>query len=387
MTALLRHPLWLVGFRPFFLLASLAGAVLPLLWALVFSGAIALPASAPPALLWHGHELFFGFGFAVLGGFLLTASKNWVGVRGLHGGPLVLAALLWLQERVAVLFVAELPWSLRWLLLDATVLYVGGYVAFTLVKHRRTDSFRDNGYFLLVLPALLLCKHLLLHVETFALGAALTTGLFRVAFVVMFERTFPPFMKGATGLVLVRRPWLDRAIKVAMALAVLQPFLPAWAGAALLGLTAALLLGRLALWFPLAALRRFDVGVMYAGALGLAAHLLLAAAAATGLHAPLGALSLHTFTFLCMGLIIPSMLLRIGQGHTGRKIVFGAGDRAAAFAIGAGALCRLVATQLWPASYSTWIALAAASWTLCFGWLFVRLAPWLFAARVDGKEH
>ena len=32
-----RHPLWLVGFRPFFLLACLAGALLPLIWALLFS--------------------------------------------------------------------------------------------------------------------------------------------------------------------------------------------------------------------------------------------------------------------------------------------------------------------------------------------------------------
>ncbi len=103
MTALLRHPLWLVGFRPFFLLACLAGAVLPPLWALVFAGALTLPASSLPALLWNGHELFFGFGWAVLGGFLPTASKNWVGVRGLHRGPLALAVALWLQERVAVI--------------------------------------------------------------------------------------------------------------------------------------------------------------------------------------------------------------------------------------------------------------------------------------------
>jgi uncharacterized protein involved in response to NO len=29
--------------------------------------------------------MFFGFGWAVLGGFLLTASKNWVKIRGYHG--------------------------------------------------------------------------------------------------------------------------------------------------------------------------------------------------------------------------------------------------------------------------------------------------------------
>jgi uncharacterized protein involved in response to NO len=33
------HPLWLVGFRPFFTLAILLGWSLPVLWALIHSGA------------------------------------------------------------------------------------------------------------------------------------------------------------------------------------------------------------------------------------------------------------------------------------------------------------------------------------------------------------
>ena len=39
------HPLWLVGFRPFFLLACLAGLAFPLLWALMFTGKLPAPAS------------------------------------------------------------------------------------------------------------------------------------------------------------------------------------------------------------------------------------------------------------------------------------------------------------------------------------------------------
>ena len=37
------HPLWLVGFRPFFAFACLAGATLPLAWALLFTGAVPPP--------------------------------------------------------------------------------------------------------------------------------------------------------------------------------------------------------------------------------------------------------------------------------------------------------------------------------------------------------
>lgn len=39
------HSLWLVGFRPFFSLAFLSGLGLPVVWVLLFSGAI----PAPPA--------------------------------------------------------------------------------------------------------------------------------------------------------------------------------------------------------------------------------------------------------------------------------------------------------------------------------------------------
>ena len=76
------HPFWLVGFRPFFTLACLSGLSLPLLWALVFLGILPAPDSPVSAVQWHAHEMFFGFGWAVLGGFLLTSTKNWVQIRG-----------------------------------------------------------------------------------------------------------------------------------------------------------------------------------------------------------------------------------------------------------------------------------------------------------------
>ena len=44
------HPLWLVGFRPFFALACLSGMLLPIAWALMFSGALRHPEQELPAL-------------------------------------------------------------------------------------------------------------------------------------------------------------------------------------------------------------------------------------------------------------------------------------------------------------------------------------------------
>src|SRR5574344_1579542 len=110
--SLIHHPLWLVGFRPFFLLGCLSGALLPLAWAMFFSGHGELPASPVSPLQWHAHEMFFGFGWAILGGFLLTSTKNWVNVRGHHGAGLIFLVGAWLFERLGMAMGAHWPPSL-----------------------------------------------------------------------------------------------------------------------------------------------------------------------------------------------------------------------------------------------------------------------------------
>jgi uncharacterized protein involved in response to NO len=61
----------------------------------------------------------------------------------------------------------------------------------TLIRHHQDDSFRDNYFFLIILPLFLVAKNLLLSVDHFQVGAAMTLALFRVAFLVMLERTSP----------------------------------------------------------------------------------------------------------------------------------------------------------------------------------------------------
>jgi uncharacterized protein involved in response to NO len=87
-----------------FSLACLAGAILPALWALIFSGYLPAPSAPFTSIQWHAHEMFFGFGWAVLGGFLLTSTKNWVNIRGYHGPALMLLAGAWIVERFAMSF-------------------------------------------------------------------------------------------------------------------------------------------------------------------------------------------------------------------------------------------------------------------------------------------
>ncbi|SIN86796.1 NnrS protein [Sulfurivirga caldicuralii] len=75
--------------------------MLGLAWLLALTLPAQLHSAWTNAALWHGHEMVFGFGFAVITGFLLTAIRNWTGLQTLHRWPLALLALLWLTARFA----------------------------------------------------------------------------------------------------------------------------------------------------------------------------------------------------------------------------------------------------------------------------------------------
>ncbi|HOG04258.1 MAG TPA: NnrS family protein, partial [Accumulibacter sp.] len=307
------HPLWLVGFRPFFTLACLSGLSLPVLWALIFSGMLAPPATPFSPAQWHAHEMFFGFGWAVLGGFLLTATRNWVKIRGYHGQALMLLVSAWLLERAGMWYAGILPPLVFRLFSNLFLAMIVLMLLWTLIRHHQDDSFPDNTFFLIVLPLFLVAKNLLLSVDHFQVGAAMTLGLFRVAFLVMLERTVTQFMKNAVQADILRSAPLDRAIKLLALLLVFVGLLPTQIAPWLALLLALLLSGRFVFWKPQLAMRRLDIGIMYLGYLAIVAQLLLQSIEQLVTPGWLGSLSMHVFTFGAMGLIIPAMLIRIAN--------------------------------------------------------------------------
>lgn len=89
------------GFRPFFLFAGLfAFAVIPF-WRLVWRGDVGVGGHFSP-VDWHIHEMIFGYGSAVVAGFLFTAVPNWTGRMPTRGWPLAVLLVTWLAGRAAV---------------------------------------------------------------------------------------------------------------------------------------------------------------------------------------------------------------------------------------------------------------------------------------------
>src|SRR5579859_879607 len=96
-----RFALFEAGFRVFFLLAPLYAACALVEWLLVYLGIIAPPGTASP-MLWHAHEMIFGFAAAGVAGFFLTAVPNWTGAAFVRGAPLAILAGIWFAGRIAM---------------------------------------------------------------------------------------------------------------------------------------------------------------------------------------------------------------------------------------------------------------------------------------------
>ena len=382
-----KHPLWLVGFRPFFILACLSGLALPMIWALMFSGTLPMPPTTFSSIQWHAHEMFFGFGWAVLGGFLLTATKNWVKIRGYHGLALIYLVAVWLVERAAVWFQGALPPTVFFVANNLFLTSIVVMLLFSLLRHREKDAYPDNYFFLVMLPAFLIAKNVLLSADHFQNGIDMTIALFRIAFLVMFERTLTQFMRNVFSVDILRHPALDTTIKSLAVLLVPASFMaapvPGWIGLVL----AVLMLVRFVFWKPQLALRRIDLGIMYLGYLAIATQLVLKLLDQTIEPAWVGTVSVHVFTLGAMGLVIPAMIVRIAKGHTGRKVAFDSLDKWVLRIMIVGLMVRTVAPQLHPAWYLHWLHLAATCWLIGFTVLAWRYVPFLTQARIDGKEH
>lgn len=381
------HPLWLVGFRPFFTLACLAGMIFPLLWALMFSGSLPPPESVFSATQWHAHEMFFGFGWAVLGGFLLTSTKNWVSIRGYHGPALMLLAGAWLVERFAMSFGGSWPPALAILANNLFLATLIVMLLWTLIRYRQQDSYRDNAFFIAMLPAFLVAKYLMLYGNDFAAGYGMAIALFRLAFLVMLERTLTQFMKAAFSAQILRQPKLDMVIKLLGLALVAAPFLPRPLTALLSLALAALLAIRFVFWRPQLAIKRLDIGIMYVGYLAIVGQLLIEALGHVADLIWVGSVSVHLFTFGAMGCVVPAMIIRIAKGHTGRKVVFDTLDKTVLYIMLAGLFIRILVPQFAPGAYLGCIHAAAGCWLLAFGILATRYIPLLLQPRIDGREH
>ncbi|WP_369958486.1 NnrS family protein [Pseudomonas benzenivorans] len=386
--ALAIAPLWRLGFRPFFLGGAVFAVLALGLWLAALQGWLGAWRPVGGSLAWHRHELPFGFGVAIIAGFLLTAVQNWTGRPGLAGRPLAALFGLWLAARLAWLGGAPLP------LLLALQLPFLPLLALLLGRQLWAARQRRNYPIVGVLLALAACECLLL--QGLVLGdeavqrRGALTGLWLIGSLVglIGGRVIPFFTQRGLGQLQATTPQPRLDLLVLLLSLLIAALLAAglglqsrpWLAVPLLAL--ALLHGlRLRRWYAPGIWRvplLWSLHLAYAwlalDALGLALwHL--------GLQ-PQASLGYHALAVGAVGGMILAMLARVSLGHTGRPLQPAPAMTWAFASLQLAALLRVLLAPWLPAA-GLW--LSGACWLLGFA-LFLRHYAGLFCQpRVDGQ--
>lgn len=368
---------WLAsGFRPFFLAAS-AGAVLLMgVWLAILAGlGEARPGLSP--IQWHAHEMLFGFGGAVVAGFLLTAVPNWTQRPTPKGLPLAALTGLWVLGRLGswwgglagaaldLLFLPLLGWAL------AGPLWKAGQAR--------------NLVFLPVLGALWVADLVFWNgYPSTSLMLALYGLLMLIA--IVGGRVIPFFTERALANQPARHPVLEALALAGLPLCAwvecVSGIPPHWK-LAILGATAAFHLTRLLHWGSPRLLQVPLLWVLYLAYLYLPLGLVLRGLAWFGV----GSLSAatHALTVGCVALMCLGMMGRVALGHTGRELKPARATVVAFALLGLAGVCRSLIPFCAPQLYQHAVWCSGLLWCVAFALFAVVYFPVLTRPRVDGK--
>lgn len=381
-------PVWRLGFRPFYLGAAGFAALAVPMWMAMLLGAWQ-PSLPLPALLWHGHEMLYGFAVAVIVGFLLTAGKAWTGLQTTRGAGLAALFLLWLAARLA-------PFAAPYAVVAALDMLLLSIAAVLLARLLLRAGSRRNLPLALILALLALANAVFhLSVMGFVDIAPLRALHVALALVVMIEcviagRVVPAFtMSAVPGLKLKPRPRLEQATLACTAAALaLWALAPAGFAAPLtaLVLAAAALLhtARAGQWQPWKTRGRPILWVLHAAYVWLPIGLALLAAAEMG-WLP-GSAGVHALAVGATGGLVIGMVTRTARGHTGRPLRASLLEVTAYALVTATAVLRVVLPLIAPQWLLGWLVGAAITWSVAFLIYLAVFGPWLVRTRLDGKD-
>lgn len=150
------------GYRPFFLFASIWAIFSIIAWVMTFTGHETLAIAIDP-FSWHAHSFLFGYLWAVIAGFLMTAVPNWTGRLPIVGWPLATLVALWLIGRIAMTFSYYLPSGVT---IACDLLFP---LAFTFAIGREIIMGKNwRNLKILILLVMLFCANCLFDGEAFA---------------------------------------------------------------------------------------------------------------------------------------------------------------------------------------------------------------------------
>ena len=376
-----RHAL---GFRPFFLLATVAAVILMTVWLLVWHNPPSAIAYYQP-VGWHSHEMLFGYAAAVIAGFLLTAVRNWTGQDTPTGAPLAALTLIWLAGRL-------LPWMHAPNALIAGIdLAFLPLLALSLVRPLWRGQNRANRLFVPLLLIMAVANGLVhaqalgLGEETAAGGTQLMLHAVLLILVLVGGRVMPFFTRNVIpGWQPTTRPWVETlGIVLLISLGIARAFgdwpILGWAYLALAAVQGL----RVAGWYSAKIWRIPLLWVLHVGYFWLVIGMALTGLAHLGAFMTTAAT--HALTAGAIGVLTLGMMARVALGHSGRRLEVHESITLAFAALQIGVAMRVFGPAWWPEHYLIWIGMSGLIWVIAFATYVVVYLPVLGRPRVDGK--
>lgn len=381
--------LFALGFRPFYLLATIFAVVALLLWSLSFTGVFYVDGYLRGSF-WHSHEMVFGFAIAVMAGFLLTAVRNWTGLSTPTGPWLGGLAALWVAGRAMIISGPPL------LAAAVDILFVpllAIAIAIPIVKSRN-----QRNYKIVVLLLLIALANIAYHLASLgplpawlAYTSVVTAmDLMTLVYAVVAGRVIPAFTKNAVpGVEPGGYSWVEflafASLILIIALRLVGDWVPvpAIASATVMIVAAVSHSFRLALWQPQATASNTLLWMLPVAYSWLPIALFLRALAQYSIVGQ--AAWIHALTVGAISSLMLAMMMRSSLGHTGRPLLATRVDMGAYLLLQLAALLRVGAGLLPGTLYLIAVVVSGILWVLAFGSFLIRYAPMLLRSRVDGR--
>lgn len=383
-----RYALFELGFRPFFLLAGLSAILLVMSWVAFYLGLPTYSSYYGP-LMWHAHEMIFGYTVAVIVGFLLTAVGNWTGQKMPKNGLLIALVILWCLGRLLPFCQAFVP---VWLIAGVDVVFlpcVGIVIGHAIIKSKN----KRNLFFIPVF-FLFTIANMLMHLDAQAdfdgvgkIGERMALGIVVLVVGVIGGRVIPFFTQaGLRGFTATMSDNVNKLSIVAVAMfAVSYSFLGQQSeivGVAAL-ITAGIHSVRLKGWYSSRIWGEPLLWVLHLSYVWFIIGLVL-----LGMESfipMLGKPGLHALTVGLIGGITLGMMSRVSLGHTGRSLQIVAATKLAFVLINISALIRVFMPLISPNMYQLAVSLSGVLWCIAFIIFLLVYMPILIYPRVDGR--
>jgi len=379
-----------LGFRPFFLFASLFSIIATFIWMASFSFGWSLPVSNITPIAWHGHEMVFGYSVAIIAGFLLTAVRNWTGVQTIKGLPLAALVMTWLLARTLPLFNSSLLFEWAALL---NILFLFGLILAVLHPIAKVKQWRQLlivSILVLILAADILYYLGVLHIVNQGISWGLFSGVYLIMALIftLARRVMPFFIERGVGYQVQLKNWSfidSSSILFLAALWIVDVFLKQALLTALFS-TILVILHSVKLWgwHTKGIWKKPLLWVLFLGYSMFILGFALKAINFFNLYP--SSIPLHAFTYGGIGLMTLGMISRISLGHTGRNINEPPAILNLVFvSLFLGALVRVVMPIFIPSAYLHLIGLAQVLWIVAFVLFLASYLMIFIKPRTDGQ--